>query len=370
MEKKVHNRVLTIGSEYLNSKGGIGSVIGVYEKCIAPFKFIATYPAEKAKSPFYSFLFFSKALLKVVYWLIVDNNVEIVHIHGSHGGSIMRKFIIICIVKGLFKKKVIYHSHSSEFAKYYTKGSYVYKSMAKFVFEKADVIICLSTQWKNYFKSVFKMKIILILENIVEKPSHKLILEMRKESCLNLLFLGVIGDRKGVFDLLSVINKNKKFYRGKIKLYIGGNGDVSKLIDYIANNVLGHLVRYVGWVSGIEKVNLLLNSDIYLLPSYNEGLPISILEAMSYGKPIISTNIGGIPEIVKNGRNGLLIQPGDEKGLFDSINHFVNNNSDIISMGKESLTLVEPYYTDNVIRKLTKIYQSLLDTNGKVRQNG
>ena len=75
-------------------------------------------------------------------------------------------------------------------------------------------------------------------------------------------------------------------------------------------NIENHVV-FAGWVSGEEKENLLSRVNIYVLPSYNEGLPVSLLEAMSWQVPVISTRVGGIPELVREGIDGLLIEAGD-----------------------------------------------------------
>ncbi|HPI00393.1 MAG TPA: glycosyltransferase, partial [Chitinophagaceae bacterium] len=149
-------------------------------------------------------------------------------------------------------------------------------------------------------------------------------------------------------------------YNNKIKLHIGGDGDVKKLLKIIQENDLRNIVEYLGWVSNNEKNNLLLHSDIYMLPSYAEGLPVSILEAMSYGMPIISTNVGGIPEIVKHQYNGLLFQPGDIDAIENALQFFINQPQKIEEYGNHSLELIQPYFPKAVIEQLTQCYTSIL----------
>ena len=97
------------------------------------------------------------------------------------------------------------------------------------------------------------------------------------------------------------------------------------------------------------------------MPSYIEGLPISILEAMSYGKPIISTNVGAIHEIVKNNENGFLISPGNLEQIEKSIKHFIENPQDIEKFGKVSAKMAEKYLPDSVILQLESIYNEILN---------
>jgi glycosyltransferase involved in cell wall biosynthesis len=176
-----------------------------------------------------------------------------------------------------------------------------------------------------------------------------------------LLFLGKIGHRKGIFDLIEVLAENRSVYEGRLELIIGGNGDIKKLEKVIIERGLESIVKYEGWVSGEKKQWLFSECDVYILPSYNEGLPLSILEAMSYGLPIISTCVGGIPEIVFDGENGFLITPGNKKEIDLLLSNLLTNSELINIMGKNSNKIVSSYYPERVIPKLQKIYSSLLN---------
>lgn len=100
-----------------------------------------------------------------------------------------------------------------------------------------------------------------------------------------------IGHNKGIYDLIGVIALHKKEFHGRQQLRVGGNREVDKVKILIKEKKISDIVSYEGWVSGGRKVELLDVSDAYILPSYKEGLPISILEAMSYGLPMISTKV-------------------------------------------------------------------------------
>lgn len=113
-------------------------------------------------------------------------------------------------------------------------------------------------------------------------------------------------------------------------------------------------------MSGDKKIQIINEVDAFILPSYNEGLPISILEAMSYNLPIISTSVGGIPEILKNGYNGFLIRPGDKKALKNAILTLINNPSLRKEMGKHSQEMVQPFLPTTVEGQLRTLYKELL----------
>ena len=171
--------------------------------------------------------------------------------------------------------------------------------------------------------------------------------------------MGEIGQRKGVFDILRALSEHHDEAEGKIELIIGGNRNEQKLLDTIKENKLDKMVRFEGWVSGEKKLRLLNKADIYILPSFNEGLPISILEAMSYGCPIISTPVGGIPEVVKE--NGILVTPGNSDEIWAAMSRYIGNPSLIQSEGEQSRVNVQPYLPEHVISSLNEIYLEMLD---------
>ena len=97
------------------------------------------------------------------------------------------------------------------------------------------------------------------------------------------------------------------------------------------------------------------------MPSYNEGLPIAILEAMSYSHPIISTPVGGIPEVVKDHQNGILVEPGNLEQIKEALLFFIEHPEVIRSYGKKSYEIVQPYFPENVFLQLKEIYCDLLE---------
>jgi glycosyltransferase involved in cell wall biosynthesis len=264
------------------------------------------------------------------------------------------------LIAKLFRKKIILHVHGAKFHIYYS-SSKLLKPYIRYIFESADVVICLSEGWQKFFSSTFKLKRLVIINNVIQEVSDKPHTEERDS--LNLLFLGQIGKRKGVFDLLNVLAENKEEFKDKVKLTIGGIGDVDRLQKTLSDNRFNGDVTYAGWVNGSTKARLLNSCDVYVLPSYHEGLPISVLEAMSYGKPVISTNVGGIPEIVRPGFNGWLFKPGDHQALNTIIREAMNNKDLLKQYGNNSLSLSKNYTPESVFQSLNALYQQMLNNN-------
>ncbi|MEO8583124.1 MAG: glycosyltransferase family 4 protein, partial [Flavitalea sp.] len=270
-------------------------------------------------------------------------------------GSFMRKSILLLIGK-LFGKKVILHMHGGGFEKFYDRSQI--KPYIRFIISKADMIICLSELWRNYYASTFKLKRLAIVNNVIEAAPDSLPV-IQRNGHVNLLFLGLISDKKGIFDLLDVLNSGGTELNNTITVTIAGNGETERLEKVIHDNHSDGSVKYAGWVNGEQKSSLLNACDAYILPSYFEGLPISILEAMAYGKPVIATDVGGIPEIVKPGYNGWLFKAGDRPALEEILNEVIENKNLLRQYGHNSLELSKNYTPKAVFASLNLLYSQL-----------
>lgn len=349
----LNKQVLTIGPNYKYLGGGIVSVLSTYAKFNKDFIFMPTFNSE---NNFINILQYPVLFSEIFYLLLVNKNISIVHIHGASYISFYRKYTIFLLCKYFFKKKVIFHIHGAEFHLFYKNGTSLRKKFIKHFIEKSDAIIVLSTYWENYFKSTFQLKNIFILNNIVPYPE---IYKKEYSEEINFLFLGEIGKRKGTFELIEAINNIKNSFNGIINFYIGGNGDIKKFNSKIKEYKLENIIHYVGWITGNDKIELLKKSHVFILPSYNEGLPISILEAMSYRMPIISTPVGGIPEVLKEKVNGILVIPGNIKEIEEALKFFITNPTKIKIMGDESYKIVQKFLPNQVIKDLHEIYRKI-----------
>lgn len=351
MDHALAETVLTVGCAYHPPKGGVAQVIFNYERYVFPlFKCVinsgGTNPIAKAWKAF-------KGILSIIIKLLCDRKIKIVHIHTASYNSFRRSAIFVKIAK-FFHKKVILHIHGGGFREYYATNPQKISS----ILNSCDCIITLTESWQTFFKQITTCKHIEIIENITSPPQSKAI---PNDSKFHLLFLGLVTEQKGIYDLIEVIAEHKVEFDNKLTLHIGGNGEKGKLIDLISKNNIADLITYEGWVSGDKKTDLLNIADAFILPSYTEGLPISILEAMSYGLPILSTPVGGIPEIVENGVNGYLFQPGDKNGIFQAILQLLSNKDLAKQMGDESLAKAKRHMPCNVSDALSKLYFSLID---------
>ena len=347
LNNKLSSKILTIGCRYNPPYGGIAQVLWNYDKYIFEnFKFVEN--SRKSNGFINSFIAI-RAVIKIVYMLLADREIKIVHIHSASGVSFLRSTVFLKIAKVL-KKKVVMHIHGGGFADYY-KGhcNFVTKNL-----KHCDKIITLSQNWVDFYTSIgFHSSCV---ENVIAEPVLR---NVHHDDALHMLYLGLIIERKGIFDLLDVLNEHKSEFSGKLMLHIGGNGEVEKLNKIISDKDLQDIVSFEGWVDNEKKEELLNLCDVFILPSYVEGLPLSILEAMAYNMAIISTNVGGIPSLVIDKKNGFLFEPGDKTSIYSLIKTVVFDKQLLAKMGKDNGRMIEDYYPRSVANKLSEIYNSL-----------
>lgn len=349
IDKFLSEQVLTIGCEWKNPKGGIAVVLNSYSRIFSKFNVVVNSNGNNVLMNLFQLVY---SLIYTFFLLMFCRKLKIVHIHTASYNSFRRTRLFIFLTK-FFRRKVVLHVHGGGFKEYFNKNKdYVLKRL-----EKCDVIIALTESWKVFFNEM-GLKNVMVVPNIVDMPIVGNTREI--DGKVHMLYLGLITKQKGIYDLIDMISEYKEILKDKLILHIGGNGEIKELQKLIVENSLAEFVKFEGWVSGSKKCSLLSQSDIFILPSYIEGLPISILEAMAYKLPIISTPVGGIPEIIEDGKNGFLVTPGDKKELYKVLRKLVDDGDLRHTMGNFSYEKVESHLPDAVSHNLQTIYQKLL----------
>lgn len=346
--------IISVGCNYNPPKGGIAQVVYTYSRYIfSPFKYVANSGDGLLIFKLGKLL---NALLVFFFKLLFDYKIKIVHIHTASNISFKRSALFVRIAN-LFHKKVVLHVHGGAFRDYYHREAHYVTS----VLNRCDCVIALSETWKKFFEGICDTPVV-VLNNIIEPPQQEI---CKKDGRVHLLFLGLLVKEKGIYDLLNMISEHADFFRGRIVLHIGGNGDADILKNTIEQKRISDFVCYEGWVSGHKKIRLFSLCDIYVLPSYIEGMPISILEAMSYGCSILATNVGGIPEIIQDGVNGFLFQAGNKEEMYSKLKKLVVDDNMRMEMGQIGLSKSHAYLPDAVGMDLASIYRRLLETKTK-----
>ena len=359
--------VLMVGSS-TNVKGGMTTLVQSFLRHEFSPPISLTYiVSHSEKGRIFNSFFFAKSLAGIVVHLAAKK-MDIVHLHMSDKGSFFRKYIIFKISKW-FGKKVIVHMHGGDFEAFYSRMPHQVQLLIHDMLKNADKVIALGSNWETKLREIEPFADLEVLMNSVPIPEYKE--KKTGNGVLKILFLAVMNESKGILDLIrasvSVIEKAEE-QKKRICFEIAGDGpsyeEAQKLVSQYQ---LNHYFHFHGWVDKEEKEKLLQQSDLFVLPSYFEGLPMSILEAISYGMPVISTKVGSIDEAVKDGVNGYLIEPGDISALEDSLHSAISNPS-FEKMGKASRRLAEKNFDEEkYFRQIEALYlaEAQKDTFGR-----
>ncbi len=337
-----------------SAKGGITSVVSGYRGSQLEHdyevKYIETYcDGSKLSKAFIVLKAYFSYIFTLLFW-----NPSIIHIHSSFGGSFYRKLPFI-VLGSWFHKPIVNHIHGSYYDEFYFNASIRKQRLISKTFNRCSCIVALSENARKELARITKSKI-EVIENYGIINEDAVLQRKDKENTFNVLFLGFITKKKGCFDIPDICNIVKDSIP-EIRFTLCGVGDIEELESNINDK---SCFEFPGWIGGKEKDAKLREADLFFLPSYSEGMPMSILDAMGYGLPIVATNVGGITKIVKNGQNGFVYEPGDKKGMADGIVKVLKDDVLRKQFSEGSIKILNEKYSCQIhYRKISTIYEEL-----------
>ena len=349
-------KILVIGPSPVRSKGGMATVIEeiVKDKKLNEEFEIDVYESYIDGNKLKVLLF---SVISFIRFYFTKRNYDIYHIHAASYGSTFRKGWYVYAAKK-WGKKVILHIHGAAFMDFYAHLSETKKKKVIQILDAADMVIALSEEWKRKFEQTFVLKKCNVLENGIDDEKLKECITPIAACKENFLLLGRLGERKGAYDLVNAVEMAVR-QNPKIKLYMAGDGEIDKVKAFVAAKKLENNIDVVGWVNFQGKKELLKKVSTVVLPSYNEGLPMSILEGMATGKAIISTTVGAIPEVVSK-ENGILIQAGDVPALAEALLQCSIDTEMIERMGRANISKINEKFSMRKMHKLLGQYYDLM----------
>ncbi|BAY61779.1 group 1 glycosyl transferase [Calothrix brevissima NIES-22] len=353
-------KILMLG-ESLDRQGGIVSVEKLIINQAPPEITISHIPTLPKGSTIRKVLVFVQALL-LLSWKLLKQEADVVHIHVSERGSAFRHAFTTTIA-WIMRKPVILHTHSPDFHIFYSNLPKIIKNVLSWVFCKSTRFIVLSDSWKKFYIENLGLKPeqVVILANPVKFPLEvSQPIDSQNSQKVNFLFLGRIGERKGAFDLIEAFAAIPTEQKQNAQLIMAGDGEGQKAKDLVEKLNLSEYITILDWVNEQQRDELLAKADVFVLPSYNEGLPMALLEAMSWGLSVITTPVGGIPELVIDRKNGLLVQPGDIRELSTAMQSLIANQEFKQTLGNNARNSTKSFDVKNYVVTLSNIYQSVL----------
>jgi glycosyltransferase involved in cell wall biosynthesis len=310
----------------------------------------------------WSLLYFGRALL-VIFVQALRGNILALHVNLSHGGSTLRKAIAIRLA-ALLGVPALIHLNSSDFREFYHGLPAWLQAHVRLMFKRARKTVVVGRHWEQFLTADVGVEAscIEVIYNAVPAVSERgPNRESRpKGNGCNILFLGRLGERKGVPDLLAALSQ-EKLHKLAWHATLAGDGEVAcyrKLADSLG---LSRRVTFTGWLSQPEAQRFLRQADILVLPSYNEGLPLAVLEALAGRVAVITTPVGATPEIIENEVSGLLVDPGDIRRLTDALQRLITDAAFRDALADGGYASFERHANiEHVAARFLEIYREIL----------
>ena len=283
---------------------------------------------------------------------------DIAHIHTGYYVSFYRKMAYFeqTVAAGI---PTLVHIHAPDMESFHDAAP-LHKRAIQRMFSRAARVVVLSNNMESMVRKWMgdqaKIKVIYNPVDLdLYRPSPA-----SNERPPTVLFMGKVGERKGTWDLVSTIpDVLKKIPNAQFRF--GGDGEVEQLEREIKRLGVEQNAKVLGWVDGKSKLEQFAQASVYCLPSYNEGLPMSILEAMGAGLPVVSTPIAGIPEAVRDGETGSLAQPGDIPGLTHALIELLGNPQMREAYGKAGRKRAETHFEVNgIVQQVRDLWACVL----------
>jgi glycosyltransferase involved in cell wall biosynthesis len=309
------------------------------------------------------------------YKICKDRKPDLIYINTPQGIAYIREGFFVVISKLFFKSKIIQHLHGSEFLNFYGRTNFLMKYLINSTQKKIDYSIVLGENLKYIFKKWNKLENIFPVPNGIQ-PNMKFIKRELNGNLPVLFFFGNLLKFKGIMLALEILYLVKKDYP-EIKLNIAGSwghdwyyGLSQKKVkkefyDIIKNKNLDANINFIGPVYEDKKAELLNESDILIYPTHMDGFPIVLLEAMSAGCPIISTNVvGAIPEVIVNRETGYLIQDYSAERYAEAVIKIIENPGLFKLMSENARKrFYEKYTFDINIKNIVLVFEEILNRN-------
>lgn len=343
--------VLMIGPSR-NVHGGISAVVNnLFEAGLNERVNLTYIGTMEEGSKFHKLLVAARAYFSFCREL---NQFQIVHVNVASDSSYIRKSFFIRKAHRA-GKHIIIHQHGGNFEHYYHEELNLSgQKKVRDIFSMADRVLVLSPKDRVFFSNICNESKVNVVSNSIPVPATL----NTDRSLHSALFLGRICETKGVSELLRAADIIHQSFPDFL-LYLGGIYEDEKYKSEIESR--SEYVKFLGWLNAEERNRYLDECELFILPTYFEGQPVSVLEAMAHGCTVIASNVGGIPMMIQDGINGWLVEPKNVDALVSAVAFALEHPQKTKELASEAYqTVSDQYSISKTVNHLCSIYQEVL----------
>jgi glycosyltransferase involved in cell wall biosynthesis len=294
------------------------------------------------------------------YRLLKTEGFQIVHINPSLKKKSFLRDSIFTLISCLVGVKTVVFWHGWRWD-YENKVVSKIRPYFHFTYGKADAMVVLAREfldrikWYGYNNPVY-LETTVVEDHIMDFQGSNGQPPDKKEK-LHILFLSRVEKAKGIYELLDSFHRLQKKYP-HIRLQIAGTGtELPKVRQYVAEQGIRG-VAFLGWINGLQKAEVYHNAQLFVLPSYSEGLPCALLEAMASGLAVITTDVGGIKDFFEPEKMGLVVAPRNTDDLEQKMDQLLSDRARLYQTGAYNARYArDRFSTFQVIQRLEAIYE-------------
>jgi glycosyltransferase involved in cell wall biosynthesis len=299
--------------------------------------------------------------------LLLTGHYDLVHLHSAE--LAFPGTVVFMLLARLAGQRVLLHLHGTEWNDFYRNAPKRRRFLIRWGLRIPQRIAVLYAAWAENIKELAPAADVWVVRNRIRRrtiPNEALVEALKSRLGLGkehhvVVAVGSVGWRKGSFDILKAVPQVTKYADYVRFVLVGGEekpGELRRLRNLVETDGLSRWVVLTGEVGREQTSAYYAIADIFLLPSYSEGLPIAILEAMQLGKPVISTRVGAIPEILDEGISGLFVSPGAPDQIAAAVSRLLQDPAVRRKMGEAAQAAFdERFDLDRWLGDLKALYE-------------
>lgn len=291
---------------------------------------------------------------------------EIVHINTSLDHKAFWRDAAYLVLAKLLNRRVVYQVHGGAIERF-VEGLKGLGFLLKWLLRRPDALVILAKAEERAYQSFGLRRDTRLIPNAIDLTAYHAAAQKRERSWpMRLVYAGRLAEDKGLFEAVEAIGLLRREGESRdIRFYIAGSGPAEgALREQVEALKLEDNVTFVGPLSGNALTQFWLDADLFLFPTFHqEGLPYAVLESLAAGTPVVTTRVGGIPDVVEDGIHGVFVAPRNPRMLAGVLKALLHDPDRVGWMAGKCIERAREFYgVERMTRQMRDVYNEVLGT--------
>ena len=304
-----------------------------------------------------------------LWWKIKTINPDIVHFNTSIDAKAFWRDAVYFYVVRMLKKKTVYQVHGGASPELFFRGNKLLNMFLRHFLTLPDVIVVLAYREQEALFRFCRAPQVRVIPNAIDLGSYGGALQKNFHGKrLNLVYIGALTPGKGLPETIEALGILKKLKVNRTFSYrVAGSGPLEDSLKKRTDELgLNDTVQFLGPLFDQDKMKFWMDAHIFVFPSHSEGLSYTLLESLAAGTPVITTDVGAIPEVLTDRVHGILVNPGDIDGLVDALRQFLSDPGRLKTMSLSCIKRAHEYFgIQRLVEQFDQLYHLLAKGEGR-----